>query len=185
MKNFKIWSVHDLMKHYLETGRIKVNPEFFTERVTYHDPCNYGRKSEKAFGHGYYEEPRWILQQCCPDFVDTTTNRQNNLCCGAGGGAWAMPYSEERIFYGRKKAEQIKETGAHMVIAPCHNCRDQLMKSLDKEYSLGCEVMYLWELVSEALEIEPWSEQEIEVGRKARDEQWERLGVELEEMEEE
>jgi Fe-S oxidoreductase len=55
--------------------------------------------------------------------------------CGtcAGGGAWAMPYSDERIYYGRLKAKQIRDTGAKMVVAPCHNCRDQLLKSLDKE----------------------------------------------------
>jgi len=27
----------------------------------------------------------------------------NNLCCGAGGGAWAMPYDEERWAYGSMK----------------------------------------------------------------------------------
>ena len=54
----------------------------------------------------------------------------NNLCCGAGGGAWAMPYDDERLAYGKMKADQIKDTGAEIVIAPCHNCRDQIMKAL-------------------------------------------------------
>ena len=42
----------------------------------------------------------------------------NNLCCGAGGGAWAMPYDEERLAYGKMKADQIKATGAEIVVAP-------------------------------------------------------------------
>jgi Fe-S oxidoreductase len=74
-----------------------------------------------------------------------------NYCCGAGGGAWAMPFKEERVFYGRIKAQQIRKSGAKMVIAPCHNCRDQIMKSLDKEYNLGIEVKYIWELVADSL----------------------------------
>lgn len=126
------------------------------ELTTFHDPCNYGRKGERTFGHGYYEEPRWVTQQCCENFVDMYPNRSNNFCCGAGGGAWASPYNEERIMYGRIKAKQIKDTGAKLLIAPCHNCRDQIMKSLRKEYDfMDVEVKYLWELVADSLIIEP------------------------------
>jgi len=127
-----------------------------THLTTYHDPCNYGRKSERTFGQAYYEEPRWVTQQCCENFVEMYPNRVNNFCCGAGGGAWAAPYNEERIFYGRVKAKQIKDTGAKLLIAPCHNCRDQIMKSLRKEYDfMDVEVKYLWELVADSLIIEP------------------------------
>ena len=151
-ENVKFVSVHDLMKEYLETGRIKVDKAKHPQLTTYHDPCNYARKSERAFGHGYYDEPRWIVKQCVDNYVEMYPNRQNNYCCGAGGGAWAMPYAEERIHYGREKAKQIKETGAELLIAPCHNCRDQIMKSLRKEYDMmDLEVMYLWELVAESL----------------------------------
>ena len=62
-----------------------------------------------------------------------------------------MPYSDERLYYGRKKAEQIAETGAHIVVAPCHNCRDQIEKSLKREFNLNIEVEFLWELVARSL----------------------------------
>ena len=143
------------MKEYIETGRIKIDKTKHHHLTTYHDPCNYGRKGERTFGHGYYEEPRWILRQCVENYVEMYPNRVNNFCCGAGGGAWAMPYVEERVYYGRVKALQIKETGAKVLIAPCHNCRDQIMKSLRKEYGMmDLEVMYLWELVAESLVID-------------------------------
>lgn len=166
---------------YLKEGRIKVDKSKHPQLTTYHDPCNYGRKSEKIFGHGYFDEPRWVTQQCCENFVDTDSTKANNLCCGAGGGAWAMPYSEERIYYGREKAKQIKDTGAELVIAPCHNCRDQLLKSLVKEYDLGTEIMYIWELIAESLIVEPWSEEEIKKGKEESDAQWEKFGVDLDE----
>lgn len=95
-----------------------------------------------------------------------------------------MPYSDERVYYGRVKAKQIRETGAKMVIAPCHNCRDQIMKSLNKEYDLGIEVKYLWELVADSLVVEPWSEEEVEQAHALRDAQYERDDVVLEEEEE-
>lgn len=149
-------NIHELLKLYIEEGRIKLDKSIHHELTTYHDPCNYGRKSEMVFGHGYFEEPRWITQQCCENFIDMYPNRANNHCCGGGGGAWAAPYAEERIFYGRVKAKQIKDTGAKLLVAPCHNCRDQIMKSLRKEYDfMDVEVKYLWELVADSLIIEP------------------------------
>ncbi|OQX18380.1 MAG: hypothetical protein BWK76_07735 [Desulfobulbaceae bacterium A2] len=151
LKKFKIYSVFDLLLEYIDSGSIRLTQEAHPERTTYHDPCNYGRKSEKAFGHGYYEEGRIITKACCGDYQDMEPNREFNYCCGAGGGAWAMPYSAERIFYGRIKARQIQDTGARLVIAPCHNCRDQLKKSLNKEFDLNIEVKYLWELVADSL----------------------------------
>ena len=170
---------------YIQQGRIKIDRTKFAGKLaTVHDPCNYGRKSEKTFGHGYYDEFRWVVDQICPDWVDTYPNKENNFCCGAGGGAWAMPYSEERVFYGRKKAEQIRKTGAEIVIAPCHNCRDQIMKSLNKEYDLGVETFYLWELLAEAIVVEPWPEDKAEKSRAEGAAQWEALGVELDDEEE-
>jgi Fe-S oxidoreductase len=148
-------NIHELLKQYLETGRIKVDKSRHRHLTTYHDPCNYGRKSEMVFGHGYFDEPRWIVQQCVDSYVEMYPSRANNHCCGGGGGAWAMPYAEERIYYGRVKVKQIKDTGAKLLIAPCHNCRDQIMKSLRKEYDMmDLEVKYLWELVAESLIID-------------------------------
>ena len=92
-----------------------------------------------------------------------------------------MPYEAERIYYGRVKAQQIRDTGAEMIIAPCHNCRDQIMKSLTKEYDLGIETKYLWELVADSLIVEPWSEEEIKKAHELRDAQYERDNVDLDE----
>jgi Fe-S oxidoreductase len=169
MKNFKVVTVFDLLMSYLKEGRIKVDKSIHPQITTYHDPCNYGRKSLKAFGHGYFEEPRWILKQCCENYREMYPNRETNYCCGAGGGAWAMPFQEERVFYGRIKQRQIRNTRAELVVTPCHNCRDQIMKSLRKEYNLEIEVKYLWELVSDALIIEPKSASEKETSREGEE----------------
>ncbi len=107
----------------------------------------------------------------------------NNYCCGAGGGAWAMPYDAERIYYGRVKARQIMDTHAKMVVAPCHNCRDQIMKALTEEYDLDIETKYIWELVADSLIVEPWNEEEIEEAHKLSDAQYERDDIDLEEEE--
>ncbi len=78
-------------------------------------------------------------------------NREESYCCGAGGGLWATPFKEERVFHGRLKARQIKHTKARMVIASCHNCRDQILRCLCKEFDLDVQVKYLWELVADSM----------------------------------
>lgn len=164
LQNFEVVTVFDLLIDYLKSERIRVDTSVHPHLTTYHDPCNYGRKSLKTFGHGYFEEPRWILQQCCENFVDMFPNREANYCCGAGGGAWALPFQEERVFYGRMKERQLRNTGARLVVTPCHNCRDQILKSLRKEYNLDIEVKYLWELVADALVVGP---QDVDKNRSA------------------
>ena len=151
LKNFEVVSIFDLLMSYLKEGRIQVSDSIHRELTTYHDPCHYGRRSLKTFGHGYFEEGRWITRQCAPNFVDMVPSHEGSYCCGAGGGAWAMPFREERVLHGGFKARQIANSGAKLVIAPCHNCRDQIMKSLRKEYDLDVQVKYLWELVADSL----------------------------------
>ena len=182
----------DLLEEYIKSGRIKLNKHKYHETVTVHDPCNYVRKSQMAFGDHMGEKARWITKQCFDEslFREMCDDPMNNFCCGAGGGAWAMPYDKERLDYGKVKVDQVRDTGAEIVVAPCHNCRDQIMKGLGGEHKKGTpgfdmgnykETLYLWELVANCLEYEPWSEEEQAAARALRDAQFERDGVELEE----
>lgn len=59
-------------------------------------------------------------------------------------------YTERRLGAGKLKAQQIRATGAKLVITPCHNCLEQL-REINRHYQLGVEVKGLSELVAEAL----------------------------------
>ena len=151
LNQFKIYTVFDLLLEYLHEKRITLSPVVHNKLVTFNDSCNYGRKSLKTFGHGYFDEARSLTQACCTKYVDLIPDREENYCCGAGGGAWASPFGAERVFHGRIKARQISESGAKLVITSCQNCKDQLEKSLNREFNLNIEVQFLWELVAKAL----------------------------------
>jgi Fe-S oxidoreductase len=144
-------TVFDLLIRYIKDGRIQLDRQRFDQKITYHDPCNYGRKAEKRFGHGFFQEPRWILDQCVPDWVELYPSDRDQFCCGGGGGTLTTGYNEERVFYGRKKMDQIKATGASMVVVPCHSCHGQLNNIKSAHGMDTLEVKYLWELVADCL----------------------------------
>jgi len=138
-------SMLDLMLEYIEQGRIKVDPSKNTERVTLHDPCNLVRWG------GVIEQQRKILSKVCTDFVEMNPNREQNFCCGGGGGMLSMSeYGDRRVQSGKIKADQIAATGAKIVATPCHNCADQLL-DLNKNYKLGIDIQAVCELVYNAL----------------------------------
>ncbi len=150
-ERFGTYTVFDLLVDYIQSGRITLDKSVITQRAAYHDPCNYGRKSEELFGHGYFEEPRWVMDQCIADWVDLFPAKGNQYCCGGGGGTLLTPYKEERFHYGQKKIEQIRRTGAQLIVVPCHSCHGQIKALLEAHDLSEIQVKYLWEVVADAL----------------------------------
>jgi len=127
----------------LEANKLPLKPDRIPERVTYHDPCNIARVGRIT------EEPREILKTICSDFVEMTPNRTENYCCGGGGGTVSI--DEIRGFrvgkMGKRKADQIRATGAELVVSPCANCKKQL-KEVCEDHDLGeVEVVGLHDLL--------------------------------------
>ena len=54
---------------------------------------------------------------------------------------------------GKLKADQIRNTGAQIVVTPCHNCVDQLTQ-LNSFYKLNVQIKTLAEIVADALVME-------------------------------
>jgi len=85
------------------------------------------------------------------DFKELNPNRERNWCCGGGGGLVAMPEFEDfRIKTGKLKMEQIKKTGAKIIVSPCENCRLQL-GSLNDSYDLDLEINSMMDFVVNAM----------------------------------
>ncbi|MFZ5980105.1 MAG: response regulator [Candidatus Zixiibacteriota bacterium] len=136
------------MLRYIKEGRIKVDKRKNKIPVTFHDSCNNARSC------GLTEEPRELLSLVVEDFREMYPNRAENYCCTGGGGAMSMSeYTPRRLKSAQIKADQLKETGAAIVVTSCHNCVDGL-SDLIKHYKLGMEVTQLVNLVANALVIE-------------------------------
>ncbi|MBF0476896.1 MAG: (Fe-S)-binding protein [Deltaproteobacteria bacterium] len=175
--------LYEYLVELIKSGRIKIDKSVNAGKTfTWHDSCKHGRELKRHFGKGYFEEPRWILQQCVDNFVDMEPNRDGSNCCGAGGGNWPMPYEKESAFHGRKKFNAIKNSGADIVVVGCSNCHAQIQKRYPKFYTdYKYEVKYLWELVADSLILDPWTDDEIAKAKAEAAAQWERWGVEIEE----
>ncbi|MEJ2720283.1 MAG: (Fe-S)-binding protein [bacterium] len=105
-----------------KSGRLKLIPDAIAEPTTYHDPCNISRKG------WIVDQPRTLLRHICREFIEMRPGGADNYCCGGGGGTVSI--DEIRKFRtsigGATKAEQLRSTGAKIVVAPCANCKKQL-----------------------------------------------------------
>jgi Fe-S oxidoreductase len=98
------------------------------------------------------EQPRYVIRQFIKNYVEATPSGSYNYCCGGGGGTVSMDEIHEfRMEVGGKaKADQLKATGAEIVIAPCANCKKQLGE-LVRHHNLDMEVKGLHDLVLQAI----------------------------------
>lgn len=142
---FKVRSLLEVLAEYVAEGKIELDSSANPEPVTFHDSCNMARKG------GVVQEPRVVLSAAVEDFRDMTPRGTENFCCGAGGGLVAVEeWRDTRLEAGKPKAEQIRQTGAKVVVTSCDNCRHQLT-DLSEHYALGIEVKSLAEVTAEAL----------------------------------
>jgi len=131
----------------LTQGRIKLAKKF-PGPVTIHDPCNVIR------GRGLGQKLRDVVRILVEgEIVETSSNREHNLCCTAGGGVinCGPPFKNTRVAGSKAKAEQLRATGAKTIIAPCHNCHGGLEDTVHS-YKLGMPIVFLSDIIYQCME---------------------------------
>ena len=142
---FEVYTSVEQLNEYISSGRIKPDPSKITKKVTLHDPCNLVR------GGGIMRQQREILTRSVSSFTEMNPFGNDNYCCGGGGGQLSMSeYNERRMNAGRIKADQIRATGAEVVVTPCHNCVDQLIQ-INQAYKLNVQIKTMAEIVADSL----------------------------------
>ncbi|MBU1170519.1 MAG: (Fe-S)-binding protein [Proteobacteria bacterium] len=122
----------------LKTGKLKIDPaKKIKEPVTYQDSCNYIRNG------GLSTVGREIMSFIAEDFREMKPCKEHNFCCGGGGGLNGIGrYRQQRNVGMKIKRDQILETGAKLVITPCHNCWDAI-RDIEEVYKLGIRWSFL------------------------------------------
>jgi Fe-S oxidoreductase len=144
--DLEVISVVELAHRYLQEGRLDLKPGSIEGRVTYHDPCNVGRKL------GVYEPPRELIRAVASEFVELWPNRKYSICCGGGGSVGQnTDMGRKRLEHAHMKRDQIMKTGATIITTSCQNCLSQLT-DLQARYDMPLEVKSVIELMVEAME---------------------------------
>jgi Fe-S oxidoreductase len=110
------------------------------EVVTYHDPCDLGRKS------GVYDAPREVLTRIPGvDFREMSANCENAMCCGGGGDVEISDHTVTAGVAGRRVA-QAQAVGASYVLSACQQCKRTLQEGA-RQNKIRVRAMDLTELV--------------------------------------
>jgi len=111
---FKVMDINEILTRYgIEP------PAKLPIKATYHDPCHLLR------GQGIREQPRELIRQV----VDLA--EMPSICCGSGGGVKSgLP--DEAAALGKRRDDEIKKTGAELVISSCPFCEFHIASCTDK-----------------------------------------------------
>jgi heterodisulfide reductase subunit D len=140
--NLEILHATQHLAMLLEEGKIDLGPVERT--VTYHDPCDLGRKS------GEYDAPRVILNSIPGlEFKEMATYGENAMCCG-GGGDVEISDREVTGEVGVLRMQQAQETGAQAVVSACQQCKRTLLTGA-RQAKIRMRAMDISELVLESM----------------------------------
>ncbi len=107
-----------------ELRKRKFKRELDKDLVTYHDPCHLGRFS------GIYNEPREIIKLFGGELKEMIHNREDSLCCGAGGGLRSnFPDIAKKI--AKRRTEEAPDD-ARQILTPCGLCSANLKTADDR-----------------------------------------------------
>ncbi|WP_210610856.1 (Fe-S)-binding protein [Priestia flexa] len=135
----------ELLAKLIESGKLtpknKVN-----EVVTYHDSCYLGRYNN------VYDAPRKILKSI-PGLkvIEPERNRENSMCCGAGGGLmWMEEDKGTRINIAR--TEQLLEINPTLISTGCSYCSTMINDGIKaKEMEHQVQTLDLVEILERSL----------------------------------
>ncbi len=124
-------------------------PKGMNLRVTYHDPCDLGRKSD------VFEAPRRVLQSIPGlTFVEMSSSGQISECCGGGGNLESFdPDVVSQVSL--RRIDRACEIEAQVITSACQQCERTLTAAVRKHKEARrarTRVMDVVELVWKAMQ---------------------------------
>ena len=120
VSNIQLQHATEFLAELFSDGQITLGP--VEEVVTYHDPCDLGRKS------GVYDAPREVLAHIPGlELREMVSSGENALCCGGGGDVEVSDPTVSTGVAGRRLA-QVQATEARYVASACQQCKRTLQE---------------------------------------------------------
>lgn len=105
--------ISQLLDELIEEGKLDFDEKEMN--VTYHDSCHLARHMD------VFDEPRNVIESVA-NIVEMENNRENSLCCGAGGGVKSA-YPEIATQMAQERISQAKDTGCETLVTACPFCK--------------------------------------------------------------
>lgn len=141
---FRVVHATEVLRDLAAGGRLTFKEPHRQEVVTYHDPCDLGRKA------GLFDPPREVIRQVPGiTFVEMQQAREHALCCGGGGDLETFdPDLVQEV--GAQRIAQAAEVGAGVLVSACPQCVRTLAKAA-RAQRLRIRVLDLAQFVESAL----------------------------------
>jgi heterodisulfide reductase subunit D len=116
--NLELLHTTELLDYLVDEGSVKLGE--WPMKVTYHDPCDLGRKSK------VYDAPRRLLGRIPGlTLVEMKEDREDSHCCGGGGNLEShSPGLSSQV--AQRRVKQAAETGARVLVSACQQCERTL-----------------------------------------------------------
>jgi Fe-S oxidoreductase len=141
---FQVIHATELLAEMVKENRLKMK-QGRSMVVTYHDPCDLGRKS------GIFDAPRTVLQAIPGvEFVEMDSRRETALCCGGGGNLETFD-ADLGAEVAAKRITEAQAVNAQVIASACPQCERTMTKST-RANKVRIRVMDVAQLVERALE---------------------------------
>lgn len=122
----------EFIERLIENKALEKNENFTfrNNKITYHDSCYLGRSND------IYEPPRFLLKKLQAELTEMSRNRENGLCCGAGGAQLFKDAEKGNREINIERTEEALKTGAEIIATACPFCMTMLsdgVKHFEKE----------------------------------------------------
>jgi len=140
---FDVLHATQFLAQLIEQGRITFKDEI-PWTITYHDPCDLGRKGQ------VFDAPRTIISSIPGvTFCEMSKCGEDAMCCG-GGGDVAMSDADVTESIAEQRIAQAHSTGAQAVVSACQQCKRTLQQAARKTRT-RMRVLDITELVLQAM----------------------------------
>ena len=142
---FEVLTASQFILGLLREGRLRLAEPRRPGIVTYHDPCDLGRKG------GQFDEPREVLASVPGfSFAEMQNSREHALCCGGGGDLETFS-PELTAEVAARRVQQAAAVQAGYLVSACPQCVRTLAKAA-RAKELRVRVLDLVQFVDSAAE---------------------------------
>lgn len=120
--NIKVVHSTEYLWQNMLNGKLEFTTDASVESVSYHDPCQLGRKL------GVYEAPRKLIEKLTNSRpIELFHNREKTECCGAGTTMFLTdPEVSGKV--ARRRIDAAREENAKVIVTACQNCKTVFTK---------------------------------------------------------